>query len=168
MIQSFHCIVFYQILKFRCLILINFTWINTSWNQKTQLLFLISVILWFIVGLLWASVTAVLNPFVQLSLPSNKASSTYITSIPIALECPIIVLTQYSTRLSLAFSLPPDHSIILITYFHTFHLPSTPRLSLNLNLPCLVCSLIIVITIIILSLHWLTHLYISKLMCISF
>lgn len=120
----------------------------------------------FIVGLLWASVTAVLNPFVQLSLPSNKASSTYITSIPIALGCPIIVLTQYSTRLSLAFSLPPDHSIILITYFHTFHLPSTPRLSLNLNLPCLVCSLIIVITIIILSLHWLTHLYISKSWCV--
>lgn len=112
-IQGFCRIVFYQILKFRCLILINFTWINTTWNQKTQLLFLNSVILWFIVELLWASVTAVLNPFIQLSLPSNKASSSYIMSIPFALECPIITLIQCSTRLSLAFSLPPDHSIIL-------------------------------------------------------
>lgn len=113
MIQSFCCIVFYQILKFRCLILINFTWINTSWNQKTQLLFLISVILWFIVGLLWASVTAVLNPFIQHSFPSNKASSSYIMSIPLALECPIIALIQYSTILSLVFSPSPEHSIIL-------------------------------------------------------
>lgn len=73
MILSFCCIVFYQILKFRCIILINFTWINTYGNQKTQFLFLISFILWFIGGLLWASVTAVLNLFIQLSLPSKRA-----------------------------------------------------------------------------------------------
>lgn len=146
MIQSFCCIVFYQILKFRCLILINFTWMNTSWNQKTQLLFMISVILWFIVGLLWASVTTFLNPFIQLSLPSNKASSTNIMSL--ALECPIIIITQYSTRLSLAFSLLLTIQLYcLVTDFSTFHLPSTPHLSFNLSLPCLVFSLIIVITI---------------------